>query len=76
MKVFRHNTTVDSILATFTTTISALRHVEAAQTAEAERQTAVAAAAAENAKAAAVEAARAGLIASRFEALVAEEVGE
>lgn len=76
MKFFRNQTTVDSILSAFNTTISALRKVEADQTAEAERQAAVAAAAAENAKVAAAEATRAGTIASRFEALVAEEVGE
>lgn len=76
MKFFRNQNTVDSILSAFNTTISALRKVEADQTAEAERQAAVAAAAAENAKVAAAEATRAGTIASRFEALVAEEVGE
>lgn len=76
MKFFRNQNTVDSILATFRNTISALREVEAEQTADAERYAAVAAAAAESAKAATAEATRAGTIASRFEALVAEEVGK
>lgn len=76
MKFFHNQNTVDSILAAFNTTIAALRNVEADQTAEAERLAIVAAAAAENAKVAAAEASRAGTIASRFEALVAEEVGE
>ena len=76
MKFFRNQSTVDSILATFNSTISALRKVEASQTADAERHAAFAAAAAEYAKVAAAEATRAGTIASRFEALVAEEVGE
>lgn len=76
MKFFRNQSTVDSILATFNSTISALRKVEAAQTADAERYAAFAADATEIAKAAAAEATRAGTIASRFEALVAEEGGE
>lgn len=70
---FAGQRTVNSVLASFTNTITALREVEAEQAAEAERQAALAKQAAEAATEAATEATRAGSIASRFEALVAEQ---